>query len=81
MFARGAKLLQEAELVASSNFGNEYGPARVIAAVNEVCDKHASDVVVSFLRSDRIQQALAAVSPLLLLMLPLCVLARCVGLF
>ncbi len=61
VFARGVKLLQEAEVVAASNFGNEYGPARVVAAINEVCDKQASDVVVAFLRSDRIQQSLGAV--------------------
>ena len=42
---------------ANINFGTERGPARVIAAINDVCDKDASDVISSFLHSDRIQGA------------------------
>lgn len=61
MFARGVKLLQEAEVVAANNFGSESGSARVIAAINEVCDKQASDVILAFLRSDRIKQVIDAV--------------------
>jgi hypothetical protein len=62
ILGKGLSLFQEADRVAGANFGSEFGPARVLAVVNAECDRLASDILVAFMSSERVQAALAVSS-------------------
>jgi hypothetical protein len=59
ILSKGVSLYQEAESVAASNFSAEAGAARVLAVVNHECDRLVSDILSTFIRSERIQSAIS----------------------
>lgn len=67
VLARAVVALDSASPLVASLFADERGPTAVLAGVHAVCDAAAARVVLSLLRSARIQVALLARDPLITL--------------